>query len=69
MERNNNTSEILRILDMLEENLEVVSLDGIYVCSYYESKGELQRDLDKLARQGIIVKSRYGYARNTKGSK
>ena len=49
------TNEIMRILDMLQENNEPVSLDGIYVCSYYERKSDLLADLNELVHTGVLV--------------
>ena len=49
------TNEIMRILDMLQENNEPCTFDGIYVCSYYESKDELLADLNELVQAGILA--------------
>jgi hypothetical protein len=60
-----NTPEIMRIIDMLQENNEPVSLDGIYVCSYYSFKESLQEDLDILVAQGWLVRDANScYTRN-----
>ena len=48
------TNEILRVLDLLQANNEPVSLDGIYVCSYYTDKNELQKDLMELVESGVL---------------
>lgn len=49
------TNEILRVLDLLQANNEPCSLDGIYVCSYYTDKNELQKDLMELVESGILA--------------
>jgi hypothetical protein len=48
-------NEIMRVMNMLQENNESVSLDGIYVCSYYERKSDLLADLNELVDTGILA--------------
>jgi len=53
MQRSEN--EIMRVLDMLQENNEPCSFDGIYVCSRYEDKSELLADLNELVERGTLA--------------
>jgi hypothetical protein len=48
-------NEIIRILDMLQENNEPVTLDGVYVCSYYTDKSDCLADLNELVDTGVLA--------------
>lgn len=49
------TVEIIRVLDMLQENNEPCSLDGIYASSHYTFKHDLEYDLGELVDNGILA--------------